>query len=152
MQDISKEDSLDGINNHRLTDAERILALEQKISDLENALKTAKVFSAQTRIEDLWEWVEDLDCKIKHIKPKDLHPSISTQRSIDKILEALRKKQNTNQYLTYKQIGKLLGVSPGRVCQLRAAIKSDGRLTISEHPNNHKERIVTLNPLWGKMI
>jgi hypothetical protein len=104
------------------------------------------------KIEELQDWIADLDCKIKHIKPKDIRPSISTQRSIDKILDALHKKENVNQYLTYKQIGDLLGVSKGRVCQLRVMIKSDGRLTISEHPTNHKERIVTLNPQWGKMV
>lgn len=104
------------------------------------------------RINDAVDWIEDLDCKLSHIKPKDIRPSISTQRSIDKIIAALQKREGAMQYLTYKQIGDLLGVSKGRVCQLRAAIKSDGRLTISEHPTNHKERIVTLNPQWGKMV
>jgi hypothetical protein len=111
-----------------------------------------RLTAIETRLNELWDWTTDLDCKIRQIKPKDMRPSISTQRSIDKILEALHKKENVNQYLTYKQIGDLLGVSKGRVCQLRAMIKSDGRLTISEHPTNHKERIVTLNPLWGKMV
>jgi DNA-directed RNA polymerase specialized sigma subunit len=151
MNDTSN-DTRDDINNHRLTDAERILALEQRITELEADLKKAKVFTNQTRLEDLWDWVEDLDCRVSHIKPKDIRPSISTQRSIDKILEALHKKENATQYLTYQQIADLLGVTKGRVCQLRAVIKSDGRLTISEHPNNRKERIVTLNPLWGRIV
>jgi predicted RNase H-like nuclease (RuvC/YqgF family) len=111
----------------------------------------ARLTDLEDRLTETWEWVEDLDCKIQHIKPKDIHPSISAQRSIDKILEALHKKETSTQYLTYKQIGKLLCVSAGRVCQLRTAIKSDGRLTISGHPNNDRERIVTLNPLWGRM-
>lgn len=185
MLDAIKEDTHEGINNHRLTDAERILALEKRIADLQTIIDiyinpdpcvinpgdedlpyidsikkraiSAKEYGGrltivEDRLTEAWDWVTDLDCKVQHIKPKDIRPSISTQRSIDKILEALHKKENVNQYLTYKQIGDLLGVSKGRVCQLRAMIKSDGRLTISEHPTNHKERIVTLNPLWGKMV
>jgi hypothetical protein len=181
-------DSSNGINSHRLTDAERISALEitvkeqakqiaalLKITDIyispapsvtslhpsdEDVLEIdfiknraidatehgARLRAVENRLDEAWDWVEDLDCRVQHIKPKDLRNSISTKESLDRIVAALLKRQNGSGFITYSQIAALLDITEGRVCQLKEIIKNDDRLTLSFHPTNRRMRIVTLNP------
>ena len=130
-----------------------VQVVQSQEAELQRLRDVHKKFAIATTNEadELRGWVEDLDRRVQHIKPKDLRNSITAEESMDRIVEALHKRQSTSGYITYSQIAGILDISESRVCQLKRNIQTDKRLTLSYHPSNKKLRIVTLNPMGCKM-
>jgi hypothetical protein len=95
---------------------EEIRALNVKLETLQNDLKKYHVWTNSGRVEDLWDWIEDLDNKIS--RQQAWHIGKKTEVRI-KVLKTFLK---THRAATFGEIMKHMNLSKSQFSQLVAKL------------------------------
>lgn len=135
-------------------DEKAAMLLEIPVDDLYEASKgpilerIAALEKKNQELREILEWVQTEANKdrrrIAALEKKNSIPSNKTEAHLDALAAHLLKiSQHGRTGMTYKETGKVLGVSKTRVWQMRGLIAGDPRLNIVWHPTK-KIKIISL--------
>jgi len=126
--DGSPGSSLGAQGSHVLQD--RIFYLEDENRGLKEAL---------SNLEELRPWMEALSKKIARLESRPGKESPKGEEHIEELYQVMRNNKLPS--LSFANAAKFLGISKGRVKQLKPQIAKDGRFDIL-HSTSHKQKLI----------
>jgi len=86
-----------------------------ELSSLQADLRKYRIWSSATKIEDLWEWVEEIDARLGKTAPAPSPQGQKTAASIAKLKEILKARGGSQ---TFKKLQEDLDLSPSEFAHL----------------------------------
>ena len=86
-----------------------------ELASLQADLRKYRIWSSATKIEDLWEWVEEMDARLAKTAPATLPQGQKTAARIAKLKEILKARGGSQ---TFKKLQEDLDLSPSEFTYL----------------------------------
>ena len=113
--------------------------LREEVDALKDNLRTLGVWTAPQKVEDLWEWVEDLD----KTRTKTRTSTANAEGHLNRLFEVMttsgmRQISTTNG-------ARLLGITARHLRRLKPLIAADKRFRIVQDPHHRQRHLIRLS-------
>jgi hypothetical protein len=113
--------------------------LREEVDALKYNLRTLGVWTAPQKVEDLWEWVEDLD----KTRTKTRTSTANAEGHLNRLFEVMttsgmRQISTTNG-------ARLLGITARHLRRLKPLIAADKRFRIVQDPHHRQRHLIRLS-------
>jgi hypothetical protein len=88
---------------------------KDELASLQSDLRKYRIWSSATKIEDLWEWVEEIDARLAKASPATSPQGQKTAARITKLKEILKARGGSQ---TFKKLQEDLDQSPSEFTYL----------------------------------
>jgi hypothetical protein len=113
------------------------ISLHQVVHDLQARNEGLK--AELEALRELWPWMEALSKKVNRLENRPGREGPKAEEHIEELYRIMRKDKLPS--LSFANAAKFLGVSKGRVKQLKPLIAKDGRFDIL-HSTGHKQKLI----------
>lgn len=124
-------------------------ALKKEVSDLKEDLRSLGVWRAPQKVDDLWEWVEDLDKTIQRIPatPASQKTAGATEEHQNHVKALLLREPNHR--CTIRYIAPRLGVTRQQAWNIVRVMERERAVNVINDPHHKQRKIIELHQQIG---
>ncbi len=118
-----------------------VQGLRNELTDLQNDLKKLHIWSSPSRVDDLWDWVEEIDSLQAKTNPAIIPQGGKTAARIAKLKEILKARGGSQ---TFKKLQEDLDLSPSEFTYLVGCLDKRS-FEVSRRPGTKRgEKVLSL--------
>lgn len=113
--------------------------LKDEIESLQKGLQAGKMWTLPTRVDDLWEWVEELEA---NQRARNAVSRSTANEYIEKLYTLMQ--QSGMAQISISNAAKILGCSITHAHRLKQTITSDKRFVLVKDPHHKQRHLIRL--------